>query len=621
MRVIGTAGHVDHGKSTLVQRLTGIDPDRWAEEKARGLTIDLGFAWFNLPNGETVGVVDVPGHRDFIENMLAGVGGIDAVLLIIAADEGIMPQTREHLAILDLLAIPNGLILLTKTDLVQDEEWLDLIELDIQEVIEGTTLADAEILRVSAKSDDGINELVEKLIFLLDEMPPRTNYNQPRLPIDRVFSVDGFGTVVTGTLSGGTIAIGDMIEIQPSAKQGRVRGLQSYQQDIDVALQGSRVAVNIVGLSVDDINRGDVLAYPNQLSTTHLIDVYFHHLPNTDRVLKHNAEVKFFSGASETIAHVRLLDNDNLQPDTDAWVQLRLRDALALTRGERFILRYPSPAQTIGGGVIVNPNPEQRWKRFDKHIIEQLETQLQGTPSERVTQAANTEVPQKQIHLQKATTFADAELDEAIEMAVSEGRLITLPDSSLWSTSRFQNMQQQMVDLVNYYHAQFPLKLGIPREELRSRLNIKNKLLTMLLDLTANLQTHRDVIKQLDFLIVFSQEQEELIGQFMMLMDEKPSMPLSYKEAISFLGEDILHALIDLDEIVQITSNVIFRFDTYKEIIQEILSLIDNHGEVDAKLVRDTLQTSRKYTIALLEHLDAINITRRVGDTRVRAKT
>ncbi len=621
MRVVGTAGHVDHGKSTLVQRLTGIDPDRWAEEKKRGLTIDLGFAWFDLPNGGTVGVVDVPGHRDFIENMLAGIGGIDLVLLIIAADEGIMPQTREHLAILDLLAIPNGLIVITKTDLIQDEEWLDLIELDIQETVHGTVLENAEILRVSAKTNEGISDLIDILSSTLDSIPNHTDYKQPRLPVDRVFTVDGFGTVVTGTLSGGTLEIGDTIEIQPQSLQGRIRGLQSYKQEIQVAIPGSRVAVNISGVDVDDINRGDVLAYPNQLATTQLIDVHFRHLSGVDKPLKHNAEVKFFSGASETIAHVRLLDNDNLPADATGWLQLSLRDALALTQGERFILRYPSPPQTIGGGVIVNPQPDRRWKRFDKDVIQQLETRLQGTPSERVMQATDIDIPQKWVHLQKATAYSDDVLSEAIQNALEENRIILLPDDTFWSMRRFQVIQQKMIEIVGNYHTQFPLKLGIPREELRSRLNIKNKLLTILLALTDEVQISKDVITLVGFEIQFSASQEKLKQALLHQMSDMPFMPPSYKEALEIVGDGVLHALIDLGEIIQISSDVIFKIDAYRHMSKTVLALIDTEDEVDAKLVRDTLNTSRKYAIALLEHLDAIGVTRRVGDVRVRGKS
>lgn len=618
MRVIGTAGHVDHGKSTLVQRLTGIDPDRWAEEKARGLTIDLGFAWFDLPDGETVGVVDVPGHRDFIENMLAGVGGIDAVLLIIAADEGVMPQTREHLAILDLLAIPQGLILITKTDLIEDDEWIDLIELDIRDIVENTALQDAEILRVSAKTGEGIDSLVNRLSIILNDLPPRTDYNQPRLPVDRVFTVEGFGTVVTGTLSGGTLQIGDTVELQPTGIQGRVRGLQSYKQDIDVALQGSRVAVNISGVSKDNITRGDVLAYPGQLEATQLIDVHFQHLSDVDRPLKHNSEVKFFSGASETIATIRLLGDDVLAPRASGWLQLRLRDAIPLTQRDRFILRYPSPAQTIGGGLIVNPHPEKRWKRFDSTVLAQLQTRLEGTPAERVVQAADTETPQKYVHLQKTTAYSEAELDTAIEEALAENRLKLLPDDTFWSMRRYQAIQTQITDYVSDYHRKRPLRLGMPREELRSRLGIKNALLSILLDSQSYVVISADLVKLPDFAIQFTSQQESSIAKLEQAMMNQPFTPPSYKEAIEIVGEDVLHTLIDLENIVQVSEDVIFSADAYQQMVSGVLSLLDEHQEIDAKIVRDTFSTSRKYAIALLEYLDSIRVTRRVGDMRIK---
>ncbi|MGB7338262.1 MAG: selenocysteine-specific translation elongation factor [Phototrophicaceae bacterium] len=618
MRVIGTAGHVDHGKSTLVQALTGIDPDRWQEEKARGLTIDLGFAWFDLPDGETVGIVDVPGHRDFIENMLAGVGGIDAVLLIIAADEGVMPQTREHLAILDLLAIPKGLVILTKVDLIEDDDWLDLIELDIQDVLADTILADADILRVSAKTGEGLDALIDNLSSALNQLPPRTDYNQPRLPVDRIFTVDGFGTVVTGTLSNGTLQIGDTVEFQPSGKQGRVRGLQSYKQDIDVALPGSRVAVNVVGISKDDVTRGDVLAFPSQLQATQLIDVQFEYLADIERPLKHNIDVKFFSGASETLATIRLLGIDELAPANTGWLQLRLRDPIPLTQRDRFILRYPSPAQTIGGGVIVNPHPTQRWKRFDPTIIAQLQTQLDGTPAERVVQAADVATPQKVVHLQKSTTYADDILQAAINEALANNRLMAFSDNTFWATSRYQALQEQIVVFVNTYHRQFPLRLGMPREELRSRLSIKNALLTVLLDQHPYVVNHADLVQSHDHRIEFTETQEQQITKLEVQMVSTPITPPSYKEASDIVGEDVLRALIALDYIVQVSVDVIFSASVYEQMVEQILAMFDEQQAVDAKSVRDVLGTSRKYAIALLEHLDQLGLTKRVGDNRIR---
>ena len=384
MRVIGTSGHVDHGKSTLVKKLSGIDPDRLAEEQQRKMTIDLGFAWMSLPNGETVGIVDVPGHRDFIENMLAGVGGIDAALLVVAADEGIMPQTREHLAILRILNVTNIIVVVSKIDLIDDPDWLELVQLDIEELLEEHQLRSCPIVVVSAETGAGISTLVGSIEAALRDAPRRTDLRRPRLPIDRVFVIDGFGTVVTGTLSDGSLLVGDTVELQPSGRRGRVRGLQSYQRTVQSAEPGSRVAVNISAISNEHVRRGDMLAYPGQFQPTLLLDVHFHLLADAGRPLAHNAQVKFFSGASEAVANVRLLDCELLRPGNDGWLQIRLRQALPVARGDRFVLRFPSPAQTIGGGIIVSSQPGRRHRRFQDEIIRQLETLLSGSPAERL---------------------------------------------------------------------------------------------------------------------------------------------------------------------------------------------------------------------------------------------
>jgi selenocysteine-specific elongation factor len=388
MRVIGTAGHVDHGKSTLVRRLTGIDPDRLAEEKAREMTIDLGFAWLKMPDDSVVGIVDVPGHRDFIENMLAGVGGIDAVLLVIAADEGVMPQTREHLAILNLLSIEHGIIVLTKTDMVDDAEWLELVQQEVRDVLQGTTLADAPIVPVSAHTGAGIDALITSLAALLAELPSRPDYGTPRLPIDRVFTMSGFGTVVTGTLTGGALRVGDEVELFPDAVTARVRGLQSYKQSVPLAYPGSRVAVNLSGVDKQRVTRGAVLALPDSLHPSTLVDVWLRFLSDAPRPLFHNAEVKVFAGTTECSAHVRLLNDEQVAPGQDAWVQLRLDRPLALAQGDRYIIRFPSPAETVGGGLIVNPTPAHRWRRFQARVIDDLKTRMAGTPAQRIAHAA-----------------------------------------------------------------------------------------------------------------------------------------------------------------------------------------------------------------------------------------
>ncbi|MBE0697429.1 MAG: selenocysteine-specific translation elongation factor, partial [Anaerolineaceae bacterium] len=382
MHVIGTAGHVDHGKSTLVAALTGIHPDRLKEEQEREMTIDLGFAWMALPGGEQVGIVDVPGHRDFIENMLAGVGGIDAVLFVVAADEGVMPQTREHLAILDLLQVESGIVVLTKADMIEDAEWFELVEADVRQVLQGTVLANAPIIRVSAKTGAGLDALSAALETCLAGRPARSDLGRPRLPIDRVFTIAGFGTVVTGTLIDGRLKLGEEVEILPSGLRGRIRGLQSHKRKEQAAVPGSRTAVNVTGLEVEQINRGDILAYPGKYHSTRLLDVHFRLLSDASGPLKHSSEVKFYLGTAEILARVRLLGTEELKPGEEGWLQLELREPTLAVRGDRYILRRPSPGETLGGGVVVDPQPKGRYRRFAEGMLERLEALLAGSPAD-----------------------------------------------------------------------------------------------------------------------------------------------------------------------------------------------------------------------------------------------
>ncbi|MEO5887912.1 MAG: selenocysteine-specific translation elongation factor, partial [Anaerolineales bacterium] len=382
MRVIGTSGHIDHGKSTLVAALTGIHPDRLKEEQLRAMTIELGFGWMLLPNGEELGVVDVPGHRDFIENMLSGIGGIDAALLVIAADEGVMPQTREHLAILDILQIPAGLIVLTKTDLAPDSAWLDLVETDIRLAVAGTVMQDAPILRVSAKTRTGLDALISHLQSILEQKSARSDLNRPRLPVDRVFSMSGFGTVATGTLSDGHLSVGDEVEVLPAGLKGRIRGLQTHKKKEDTAVPGSRTAVNISGITTEEVRRGDVIAHPGQYQPTRRLDARFRLLEEASSSIKHGNEVKFFISASETIAILRLLGTEELNPGEEAWIQLELREPVVAVRGDRYILRRPSPGETLGGGMIVDHHPKGRHKRFDEEILKSLGSLAYGSPAE-----------------------------------------------------------------------------------------------------------------------------------------------------------------------------------------------------------------------------------------------
>ncbi|MBZ0303261.1 MAG: selenocysteine-specific translation elongation factor [Anaerolineae bacterium] len=618
MRVIGTAGHVDHGKSTLVHRLTQIDPDRLAEEKQRQMTIDLGFAWLQLPGGEMVGIIDVPGHRDFIENMLAGVGGIDAVLLVIAADEGVMPQTREHLAILDLLGITHGLIVLSKTDLVDDPEWLALVEQDIREVTRPTGLANAAIVPVSARTGAGLLDLTDRLTLLLADLPQQIDRSSPRLAVDRVFTISGFGTVVTGTLLGGTLQVGSEIEIQPSALRGRIRGLQSYKQPVEVAQPGSRVAVNISGIERTTIQRGDVLTYPRQFPATLLADVHFRHLPDASRPLKHNAEVKLFVGAAETTGRVRLLDADILPPGDTGWLQIRLEKPLSLAQGDRFILRYPSPGETIGGGVVINPQPGRRWKRLQPDVIERLELQMRGSPIDRVLQAASQPEPMSAAALQKQLGYTEVELQSLIAEALDDNRLVELWPGVYMAAEFRASLAQQILAALTAFHHREPLRAGMQREHLRSQLHLKQAVFNALAASLDQVEINGGSIRLREHQVRFTPAQEAQIRQLRQMMLAAPYTPPSPAEATAIVGEPVLTALIEMGEIIRVQADVIFARATYEEMVAAILGLIDQNGQITASELRDQFNTTRKYAIGLLEHLDNLKVTRRQGDARIR---
>ncbi|MDX2138367.1 MAG: selenocysteine-specific translation elongation factor [Chloroflexota bacterium] len=618
MRVIGTAGHVDHGKSTLVKRLTGIDPDRLAEEQAREMTIDLGFAWLPLANGELLGIVDVPGHRDFIENMLAGVGGIDAALLIIAADEGVMPQTREHLAILQLLGIERTLIAMTKIDMVDDADWLALIEQDIRSILSSTPFADVPLYAVSARTGTGIPELISAIEQLVAHLPLRSDTGQPRLPIDRVFTMPGFGTVVTGTLTGGALRLGDEVVLQPTGIRGRIRTLQSYRHSVQVALPGSRVAVNLAGVDQHEAARGSVLTLPDLFQPTTRIDIQYAHLPDADSPLAHNDEVKLFSGTAEVASRTRVLGADIIAPGETGWLQLELHAPLTVARGDRVILRRPSPPETIGGGIIIDPYPPQRWKRFRSEVLESLALRLRGTPAERIAQLAETSEPIKRTALQQAAGLAPADFDAALHEALADRHLISFPNDTFLSAARTHALLNRIIGELDAFHRANPLKAAMPREALRSRIGIRQATLTALLAMQTDVLADEHRLRLSSHHITFTQTQQALVDQLSAQMDAAPYTPPSYTDAAAMVGSDVLDALIELGIIVRVQPDVIFARAAYKTLLTGTLRLIDEHGQVTAAMLRDTFGTSRKYAIGLLEYLDAQGITQRVGDARVR---
>ncbi len=618
MYVVGTAGHVDHGKSSLVEALTGIDPDRLAEEKAREMTIDLGFAWMTFGEGEEVGIIDVPGHRDFIENMLAGVGGIDLALFVVAADEGVMPQTKEHLAILDLLEVHGGVIALTKVDLIDDPDWLELVSLDLGETLAGTVLEDAPIIPVSARTGQGIAELKEVLWQRLQATQPRPNKRRPRLPVDRVFSLSGFGTVVTGTLIDGRFRTGDQIEVQPSGYKGRIRGLQTHKTKRDVVQPGSRVAVNLTGISRDLIERGDVVSMPGTITGTILLDAAYRHLPNTGTPLKHNMEVKFFVGAAEVVARTRVLGQPQIQPGQEGWLQLALSAPVAVVRGDRFILRRPSPGATLGGGQVLDPYPGKRHRRFRPGVVEHLQTLAQGSPAELLLQVLSRLEPTTESMLLKQSGLDEAAAVSAMHELEASDQIIRL-GQQLISQVGWQQRMDQSISILASYHEQFPLRLGISREELRSRLKLAPAVFNPLIDQAAaeGLLAEAGVLIHLPaHEIKFTSQQQSAVETLMDRFARAGISSPSVKEARAAVGDDVYFALVDLGRLRPVSGEVVYAQAGYETYTGHILDYLQEHERINAAEARDLLGTSRKYAISLLEHLDEIKLTRRVGDDR-----
>ena len=625
MRVIGTAGHVDHGKSTLIAALTGTHPDRLKEEQEREMTIELGFGWLTLPNGEEIGIVDVPGHRDFIGNMLSGIGGIDAALLVIAADEGVMPQTREHLAILDLLQIPAGLIVLTKTDLASDPGWLDLLEMDIRAAVAKTVLRDAPIVRVSAKTRTGLDPLLAQLGKILAEKPARLDLNRPRLPIDRVFSMSGFGTVVTGTLSDGHLSVGDEIEILPGGSMGRIRGLQTHRKKEENAQSGSRTAVNISGVDMELIRRGDVVVHAGQYQATRRLDARFRLLADASSPIQHGDEVKFFVGASETIAVLRLLGTEELQPGQEGWIQLELREPVVAVRGDRYILRRPSPSETLGGGAVIDHQPKGRHKRFDEDVLRSLESLSRGTPGDVLFEAALALgiAPLKEIFIK--SRLEDSFAESAFQELLNHGQILLLEELPLRNDALamafplWAALQGRVSQLLESYHSDYPLRRGMPREELKSKLKftarifnaVSNKLIAarLIIDHSVWLAHPRHEIR-------FTADEQLKVRELMRKFGANPYATPSVKECQADVGGEVLNALIESGRLVAVSQDVIFTKTDYDEMVSRIRAGLQRQGTITLGEVRDMLNTTRKYIQALLEHLDATGVTQRDGDAR-----
>ena len=618
MYVIGTAGHVDHGKSTLVEALTGIDPDRLREEKERGMTIDLGFAWLQLPSGNETSIVDVPGHERFVNNMLAGVGGIDLALLVVAADESVMPQTREHLAILDLLRVERGLVAVTKRDLVEDD-WLELVAADVEETLEGTALEGADIYPVSAMTGEGLSELVAAIDAMLDHTPPKRDVGRPRLPIDRAFTISGFGTVVTGTLIDGKISAGQDVELAVAGKSTRIRGLQTHKKGQTEAQPGTRVAANIIGLSQDDISRGEVLSTGGWLKPTDAMDVRLRVIPDAPHPLRHNMYITVHTGSSEVVGRLRLLEQDTLEPGETGWAQIKLDAPLAVVKGDYYVIR--SNRTTLGGGNIVETHA-RRPRRRHAPTIERLEAMELGSTQDILLKTIETSEPSDFGGLvNRANMDADAVTAELNTMK-ADGLIVSLGSggvgrgSFVFTAGGWNGVVQKAQQSLEAYYRQFPLRRGAPKEELRSRLGMTAQVFNLAfsrLREQAVVEEDGALVRLPEYEPTLSDRQSKDVEEYLRLLESDRFSPPTDAP----LDGEVLNLLDEQGKVVRVSETVVYSAAAYKEIVEIISRYIRENGEISVANVRDVLGTSRKYALALMDYMDHKRITRRVGDARV----
>ena len=615
IRVVGTAGHVDHGKSTLIRALTGIDPDRLREERERGMTIDLGFAWLTLPGGADVGIVDVPGHQDFIRNMLAGVGGIDAVVLVVAADEGVMPQTREHLAILELLGIERGVVALTKRDLV-DDEWAALVRSEVRAALAATPLADAPMVDVSATTRRGLTELLAALEAVLGAAPARRDLGRPRLPIDRAFTMTGFGTVVTGTLVDGSLRVGDDIEVFPNGLRGRIRGLQTHRRAIEVARPGSRVAANVSGIDKGDLARGMVLAPAGTLRATSVIGARLSLLRDISGPLEHDDLVRVHIGTAEAIARVSVLEGRAIEPGRRAWVQLHLASPLVVAVHDRFVVRRPSPSETLGGGSVADTSGERTRTRADAAAA--LERRSAPSPADRLL--ASLDVPRTVAEAGERSGLDGPARDDAYAALVAEGRAVALADAAI-SRDAFEALATRIERTLAMAHRKTPLRAGASREEVRSALELPAKRYTALVE---RLVADGRVIQRGSALALPSHrpsltaEQETAWGKGRAALAIQPLQPptAATLEREFGLDREVLAALADRGDIVRVGPDAVFLPDAVERFGGAIIDALAS-GPITVARARDVSGSSRKHVVPVLQFLDDHGLTRRVGDDRV----
>ena len=618
MFVIGTAGHVDHGKSTLVEALTGIDPDRLREEKERGMTIDLGFAWMRLPSGNEVSIVDVPGHERFVNNMLAGVGGIDLAMLVVAADESVMPQTREHLAILDLLNVERGLVAVTKRDLV-DSDWLDLVAADVEEVLKDTTLEGSPIVAVSATTGEGLPQLASSIDELLKQTPPKRDLGRPRLPIDRSFTITGFGTVVTGTLIDGHLSVGQEVELVLSGKTTRVRGLQTHKSKMERAVPGSRVATNLTGIAHEEIDRGEVLTAAGWLRPTTAIDVRLRVIPDAPHALRHNMFVTVHSGSAEAVGRLRLLESQTVEPGEETWAQLKLNTPMAVVRQDHFVIR--SNQTTLGGGKIVDPRA-RRHRRMYTPILERLAVMENGSTRDVLLKTIETSEPSEFRALVNRANLQPAAASYELKTMAEEKLVVTLGKSTggagtlVYTAAGWESVASRARRYLETHHRQFPLRKGAPKEELRSRLGLTQQVFNHVLSRLKEegvVMEESALVRLPEHRSHLTDAQQKAVRTYLKLLDSQPFAP----PTDSPVDAEVLSWLVDQGKVARVSESVVFSATAYEEMVDRISGHLREKGEVTVADVRDMFGASRKYALALMDHLDQQRITRRVGDVRV----
>ncbi len=614
MFVITTAGHVDHGKSTLIQALSGIDPDRLKEEKSRGMTIELGFAWVTLPSGREVSIVDVPGHERFVRNMLMGVGGVDLALLIVAADEGVMPQTREHLAILDLLKVEKGIVVITKTDLV-DAEWLELISSDIVETLEDTSFAGSPLIPVSAETGDGIPELLREFDSQLDQLDEHADLGRPRLPVDRSFTMSGFGAVVTGTLNGGRLRTGQEVELLPGHRRARIRGLQSHQTPLDEVAPGTRVAVNLSGIEHSEIERGDMLTVPGLLEAVDAFDASLRVIDAAPRPVRHNHRLVLFTASREVPVTVRVLKGSEIKPGESGWVQLRTTEPVPMLRGDRFVLR--DTQETLGGGeVLVTDAPRRR--RNDAAVIELLEGLAAGSDENAVLQALRTQEPATTASLARELNMPLNEVKGLMNQLIDSRQAVdigTESSSLLFSASGWVALRTNVESVLAGFHRAFPLRPGMPREEMRSRLKLKGAPFSSVVTALVNegvTESNGAFIWLSSHEVALSPEQQSLVDAYLDVLASDPYSP----PTDSPLDSELLAGLEASGKVVN-AGEVIFLAQAFDKMQDRVSEHARAGGEININSVRELFGSSRKYVLAFLEELDRRGVTIRRGDDRI----